>query len=310
MGRLDRLLRPKSILVVGGGTWGRDMLLQCQKIGFAGGLWVVHPTKDKIAGLRPFRSLAELPGVPDAVFVGVNRKATIDVVRDLAGMGAGGAICFASGFREAAGEDAGGAHLQAELLAAAGDMPIIGPNCYGLLNYVDGATLWPDQHGGVRVDKGVALITQSSNIAINLTMQKRGLPIAYVVTVGNQAQTGFAEIGMALLDDPNVTALGLHIEGVGDLRAFEKLAAMAREKGKPIVALKVGTSQQARTAAVSHTASLAGSDAGARALFARLGIGQATSLSGLLEALKLLHVCGPLPSAQIASMSCSGARPA
>ncbi len=306
MGRLDRLLRPRSILVVGGGTWGRDVLLQCQKIGFAGDLWVVHPTKGKIAGLRPFRSLAELPGVPDAVFVGVNRNATIDVVRDLVGMGAGGAICFASGFREAAGEDAGGAHLQAELLAAAGDMPIIGPNCYGLLNYADGATLWPDQHGGVPVDNGVALITQSSNIAINLTMQTRGLPIAYVVTAGNQAQTGFAEIGMALLDDPRVTALGLHIEGVGDLHAFQKLGALAKQKGKPIVVLKVGTSEQARRATMSHTASLAGSDAGANALFARLGMGQATSLSGFLEALKLLHVVGPLPSAQIASMSCSG----
>ena len=306
MGRFDRLLRPKSILVVGGGAWGADLLRQCRKIGFAGDLWVVHPTKDSIAGLTPYRSLTDLPGVPDAVFIGVNRHATVDVVRDLAALGAGGAICYASGFQEAKAEDAGSADLQADLVAAAGDMPIIGPNCYGLLNYVDGATLWPDQHGGLRVDNGVALITQSSNIAVNLTMQTRGLPIAYVVTAGNQAQTGFAEIGMALLDDPRVTALGLHIEGVGDLHAFQQLGALARQKGKAIVVLKVGKSEQARRATISHTASLAGSNAGADALFARLGMGQATSLSGFLEALKLLHVVGPLPSTQIASMSCSG----
>ncbi len=306
MGRLDRLLSPKSILVVGGGAWGAELLRQCRKIGFAGDLWVVHPTKDTIAGLTPYRSLADLPGVPDAVFIGVNRHSTVDVVRDLAVLGAGGAICYASGFQEAKAEDAGSADLQADLIAAAGDMPIIGPNCYGLLNYVDGATLWPDQHGGLPVENGVALITQSSNIAINLTMQTRGLPIAYVVTAGNQAQTGFAEIGMALLDDPRVTALGLHIEGVGDLHAFQKLGALAKQKGKPIVVLKVGKSEQARRATISHTASLAGSDVGANALFARLGMGQATSLSGLLEALKLLHVVGPLPSAQTASMSCSG----
>ncbi|MDX8351828.1 acetate--CoA ligase family protein [Cognatiyoonia sp. IB215182] len=306
MGRFDWLLRPRSILVVGGGTWGAEVLRQCQKIGFQGDLWVLHPTKDEIAGLKPYRKLTDLPRAPDAVYVGVNRHATIDVVRDLRAMGAGGAVCFASGFQEALQEDAAAADLQAALLEAAGDMPIVGPNCYGFLNYLDGVAMWPDQHGGVMVESGVALITQSSNIAINLTMQRRGLPISYVITVGNQAQTTFAEVGLALLDDPRVTALGLHIEGIGDLRAFESLARQAHEMGKPIVALKVGRSAQARAATVSHTAALAGSDAGAQALFARLGVGQVETLSGFLETLKLLHVVGPLPSTNVASMSCSG----
>ena len=106
------------------------------------------------------------------------------------------------------------------------------------MNYLEGAALWPDQHGGVRVNSGVAILTQSSNIAINITMQQRGLPIAYAVTVGNQAQIGMSEIGLALLRDARVTALGLHIEGVGDLRAFEALAAEARRLGKGIIALK------------------------------------------------------------------------
>lgn len=306
MGRFDRLLRPRAILVVGGGTWGAEVLRQCQKIGFLGDLWVLHPTKDEIAGLKPYRKLADLPHAPDAVYIGVNRHATIEIVRDLHAVGAGGAICFASGFQEAVQEDAAAADLQTALLEAAGDMPIIGPNCYGYLNYLDGVAMWPDQHGGVTVDGGVALITQSSNIAINLTMQRRGLPIAYVITVGNQAQTTFAEIGLALLDDPRVTVLGLHIEGIGDLRGFENLARKAHEKGKPIVALKVGRSAQARAATVSHTAALAGSDVGAKALFARLGVGQVETLSGFLETLKLLHVVGPLPSNNVVSMSCSG----
>ncbi len=306
MARLERLLNPQSIAVIGGGAWGAEVIRQCRKIGFAGDLWAVHPTRDDVAGLAPYASVDDLPHAPDAAFIGVNRHTTIDVVQALSGRGAGGAVCFASGFQEAAAEDGDGADLQARLLAAAGKMPIIGPNCYGFINYLDGVTLWPDQHGGQRVDSGVALITQSSNIAINLTMQARGLPLAYVVTVGNQAQTGLSEIGKTLLGNPRVTALGLHIEGLDDLEAFSALADYARQLGKPIIAIKAGRSDHAQSAAVSHTASLAGSDAGADALLARLGIGRVSSLSALLETLKLLHVVGPLPSASIASMSCSG----
>lgn len=306
MDRLARLFNPRSIAVIGGGAWGREVIRQCQKIGFPGKIWVVHPTKDDIAGLTPYRSITDLPGAPDAVFIGVNRHATIDVVRSLSRIGAGGAICFASGFSEAVHEVADGADLQTALLAAAGEMPILGPNCYGFLNYLDGVTLWPDQHGGLPTDSGVAIIAQSSNVAINLTMQARGLPLAYVVTVGNQAQTGLSEIGKTLLLNPKVTALGLYIEGIDDLRALATLAQTARDLGKPIIALKTGQSEQAQNAAISHTASLVGSDAGAAALFERLGIGRVTSLSAFLETLKLLHVVGPLDAPHIASMSCSG----
>ncbi len=303
---LTRLIRPKSIAVIGGGVWCASVIEQCRRMGFDGPIWPVHPKRSEMAGLATFDTIGDLPGAPDAAFVGVNRTTTIDTVQALSAMDAGGAVCFASGFREAQAEMGDGDALQDRLLAAAGDMPIIGPNCYGFINYLDGALLWPDQHGGTRCQRGVALITQSSNIAINLTMQARGLPLAYVTTAGNQAQTGLAEIGQALLEDPRVTALGLHIEGIGDLRAFEALADRARDLGKPIVALKAGKSAQARAAAVSHTASLAGSDAGAGALLRRLGIAQVESLPKLLETLKLLHLAGPLPSDRIISMSCSG----
>ena len=306
MNRLDRLLRPKSIAIVGGGVWNANVIEQCQNIGFEGEIWPVHPKRNTMAGLPVYPSLDVLPGVPDATFVGVNRDATIDVVGQLSAMGAGGAVCFASGFLEAKEELADGAVKQAALLAAAGDMKVLGPNCYGILNYLDGTALWPDQHGGRRVKSGVAIITQSSNIAINLTMQKRGLPLAYVVTAGNQAQTDLSEIGIALLQDSRVTALGLHIEGIDDLRGIEALAAEARKLGKSIAAIKVGKSDLAQAATISHTASLAGSDAGAHALLKRLGIGRVSSLAALLETLKILHVARPLSSGRIASMSCSG----
>ena len=296
---MERLLRPASVAVIGGGAWCANCIRELDRIGYRGAVWQVHPS-------RGLASVTDLPAAPDAAFIGVNRQATVDVVRDLAAMGTGGAVCFASGFAEASAEmdDAGG--LQAALVRAAGAMPILGPNCYGFINALDGVALWPDQHGLVRVDRGVGIVTQSSNIAINLTMQRRGLPIAYMVTAGNQAQTGLARIGAALLADPRVTALGLHVEGIGDVAEFVALARQARDVGKPVVVLKVGASEQARAATVSHTASLAGSQAAARALLARLGVAQVDALAELLEVLKLLHVTGPLPSRRIASLSCSG----
>ena len=303
---LSRLLRPRSIAVIGGGTWCRNVIEQCYRMAYEGAVWAVHPRPQEVTEVPAFATVAELPDAPDACFIGVNRYATVDVVAQLSKIGAGGAVCFASGFLESRQEDSDGADLQEKLLQAAGEMPIIGPNCYGLINYLDGALLWPDQHGGNRVQSGVAIVTQSSNIAISLTMQQRALPIAYVATVGNQAQLGIAEVGAALLEDSRVTALGLHIEGFGDLRSFEALAARAAELAKPIVALKVGRTDHARVATITHTASLAGGDAGAQAFLDRLGVARLNSLPELLETLKLLHVTGPLASNAVASVSCSG----
>ena len=297
---LSRLLRPRSIAVLGA-TWARNVIEQCGKMGFAGQVWPVHPTKAEIGGLRACASLGDLPGVPDATFIGVNRHATVDVVAELAAMGAGGAICFASGWTEA-----GEAGLQARLVAAAGEMPILGPNCYGVINYLDGALLWPDQHGGVRVDRGVALLSQSSNIIINLTMQKRALPVAYVACLGNAAVVGLADLAGALLDDPRVTALGMYVEGFDDAGALAALAERARALGKGIVAIKAGKTDLSRSAAQSHTASLAGGGAGNSAFLRQAGIAEVSTPAELLETLKILHVHGPGLGRRLCSLSCSG----
>ncbi|MGC6439939.1 MAG: CoA-binding protein, partial [Candidatus Puniceispirillaceae bacterium] len=254
---LERLLNPASMAVIGGGVWGRSVIRECRKLGFKGEIFVVHPKADEVEGLTPYRHVDDLPIAPDASFIGVNREATIDVVSALSAKGAGGAVCFASGFLEADAEDADGAALQEALIEAAGDMPFIGPNCYGFVNYLDQFCIWPDQHGGKAVSSGVAIVTQSSNIMINLTMQARGLPIAYAMTAGNQAQTSLSALGRTVLSDPRGTALGLHIEGIGDIADFEALANIAADLGKPIVAVKVGRSDQAQAATISHTASLA-----------------------------------------------------
>ena len=306
MTSLTRLLQPKSIAVLGGGAWCKQIIQQAQKMGFSGEIWPIHPLANTICDLLVYKSIDDLPSSPDATFIGINRHATIDAVAKLREISAGGAVCFASGFSEAAAEDESGTDLQARLLEAAGSMPILGPNCYGFINAVDKALLWPDQHGCVTVDKGVAIITQSSNIAINLTMQQRGLPIAYVVTCGNMAQTTQAKIATSLLDDERVTAIGMHIEGFTNLDEWQALARKAKSKNIPLIALKVGKSTQAQAATISHTASMAGADVGADALLNRLSIARVHDLPTFLETLKLLHFVGPLASSNIASISCSG----
>ena len=126
------------------------------------------------------------------------------------------------------------------------------------------------------------------------------------MSVGNQAQTGLADLASAVLDDARVTALGLHVEGFGDIRAFEAMAARARALGKPVVVLKAGRSDAARAAAFSHTASLAGAGAVASAFLARLGLVEVACPAVLVDALNLLHHGGPLAGPAVASVSCSG----
>lgn len=302
---LSRVLRPSSIAVVGG-AWANSVVKQLLHTGYTGDIWPVNPKRQTLCGLNCFSALDELPSAPDLCFVGVNRELTIDCIKQLSEMGAGGASCFASGFLESESDVSGGAQLQQNLVEAAGDMPVLGPNCYGFINYLDNVCLWPDEHGGVAIDSGVAIIAQSSNVAISLSMQQRGMPLAYLLTAGNQAQVNIATLAFAMLEDKRVSAIGMYVEGFGDLRALEQLAAAARVAGKPIVVLKAGHSQAAQLATLSHTASLAGSAAASTALMDRLGFTQVYDLDTFLETLKLLNFTGPLRNRDITSISCSG----
>ena len=297
---LSRLFQPKSIAVFGG-WWAENVVTQCQKNGFEGDIWPVHPTRDDINGIACYRDVADLPAGPDAAFLGINRHSAVEITAALAARGCGGAVCFASGFAET-GDDV----LQAALIAAAGDMPLLGPNCYGVLNYLDGAMLWPDQHGGRLVDSGVALISQSSNIVINMSMQARGLPIAYIACVGNQAQTSLSEMARTLLADDRVTATGLYIEGIVNTQDFATMAAATLSAGKHLVAIKSGKTAASQNTASSHTAALAGEAAASSAFLAQCGVIEVDTPEEMLETLKLLHLFGPLAGKRVSAMCCSG----
>jgi acyl-CoA synthetase (NDP forming) len=299
---LQRMLAPQHVAFVGGRSMARA-LKRCADGGYQGQMWLVNPQHDSLEDVPCVRSIADLPCGPDAVFIATNRDLTLTCVAELAAIGAGGAICYASGFAETGAE---GQALQQQLLAAAGDMALLGPNCYGLLDYLHSAALWPVAHGGKAVEKGVAVLTQSGNFAYNLSMSDRSLPVAYMASVGNQAQLGVAELMDVLLDEPRVTAIGLHLEGLKNVPGFARAAHKALEKGIPIIALKTGVSQIGAELALSHTSSLSGSDALYDALFERLGVIRVSGPVSFVETLKAA-ACGNLPAGNsLIALACSG----
>ena len=298
--RLQRLLHPRSIAFIGGSECA-IALERTQALGFEGRIWAVNPRRPQLGGVPTIPSITDIDGSPDAAFIALPRALTPEAVAALRALGCGGAVIYAAGFAETGDLD-----RQRSLLEAADGMPLLGPNCYGFINTTARVALWPDEHALSPVERGVALVTQSGNIGCNLTMMQRGLPIAALLTLGNQADVDIAAAVDAFAQDPRITAIGLHIEGLRDPQAFAAAAARAQAAGKPVVALKTGRSPQGARIALSHTASMAGEDRICEALFERYGVARVPTLSALVETLKLLHFGGPITGRRLVSLSCSG----
>ncbi|MED5240573.1 MAG: acetate--CoA ligase family protein [SAR324 cluster bacterium] len=293
---LDRLFRPTTVAVYGG-KWSDYVFEQCKKLGFPGELWRVHPKRPDC-----FSSTEELPNAPDVVFLGINRELTVLELSKLRQRGLGGAVVFASGFNE----ENDGEKYARKLDKAAGDIPFIGPNCYGFANFFDRVSLWPDQVTGMKVERGVAFIAQSGTISITMMSQRRSLPLGYVISLGNQQCLAAEDLIRYCAEDERVSAIGLYLEGILDLQKFIEAVDYARSLGKPIALIKAGRSEKGRLIANTHTGALTGSDILHDAFFERLGIARCETLSSLLETLKLLHCFGPLPSKRILVLGASG----
>lgn len=297
---LERLFKPRHIAFVG----GRDATIavrEARRRGFQGQMWAVNPKRSDLDGVACLPSIADLPEAPDAVYLAIPAGGVVAALRELAAMGAGGVVCFTAGFKET-----GDAQAERDLIEATGDMALIGPNCYGFINYVDKAALWSFEHGGWSPGYGAAIVTQSGMFSSDITMSARSLPMAYMVSAGNQAVLGLEQFLDAFAGEPAVRAIGLHIEGLQDIPGFEKAALRALDWGVPVVALKTGKSAIGATLTVSHTGSLSGANELYEALFARTGVISVTSPAQFLETLKYLCVVGAPKGPRIAGFTCSG----
>ncbi len=299
---LDRLLKPRHVAVIGGRD-AETVAAECKRIGFTGAFWPVNPKRSHIGSHPCFASIEQLPEAPDAVFLAVPKEAAIEALQKLNAMGAGGVVCYTAGFGETGSE---GAEAEAWLDRAAGNLALVGPNCYGVINYVDKVALWPFTHGGSCPGYGAAIITQSGMLSSDFTMSQRGVPFAYMVSAGNQTLLRLEDFVDALAERPEVRAIGLHIEGLKDVQAFERAALKSLALGKPIVALKTGTSRLGSSLTVSHTGSLSGTEELYDALFHRLGIIRVNSPAQLLETVKFLCVAGVPKGPRLAGLTCSG----
>lgn len=300
---LARLLSPRHIAFVG----GRDCVTaigEAKRRGFTGEIWPVNPSRSALAGHSCFASVGDLPQAPDAVFLAVPALPAIEVTRALAARGAGGIVCYTAGFREAGGD---GEALEAALVNAAGDLALIGPNCYGAINFLSGTALWPFAHGGgCPQGFGAAIVTQSGMLSSDILMSQRGLPLTHMISCGNQAVLSLEDFLDFLIDEPNVRAIGLHVEGLRSVARFHDAAVRAVAKGIPVVALKTGSSSIGAALTVSHTGSLSGSDALYDALFARCGVIRVDTPPEMLETLKFLVLSGAPSANRVVGFTCSG----
>ncbi|MCP4389911.1 MAG: acetate--CoA ligase family protein, partial [Gammaproteobacteria bacterium] len=246
--------------------------------------WVVNPNYDEIEGYRCYARLEDLPEAPDLAFIAIRREAAVEAIEVLKQLGCGAFVCNAAGFAETGDE---GDDLQRRLVVAAGDMPALGPNAVGLVNYVDPMAAMMDHFGVHQVEHGVAIISQGGGVLCDAVFCDRGLSITHMVGCGNQAVTGAESCVDYLLDDPRVRAVGLSFEGLHDVAGLRRAAARALSLGKPIVAMKFGKSEAGARASASHTASMTGRGEAWEALFRRLGIVSVASESEFFEALKL-----------------------
>jgi acetate---CoA ligase (ADP-forming) len=308
---LERLIAPRSIAVVGASPRPSSFGLRTIEnlAHYAGEVYPVNAKYEAIAGRRCYGSLAALPQSPDCVVLVVPRDGVEAALEEAAAAGAGGAIVYASGYGELAREEAAAAQLRLAAIARAAKMPMLGPNCMGLVNNAFGAgmTFIPDYPSVPRNAGSIAVVSQSGALGYALAQAwSRGLGVRYFFSAGNSADVDVADLVAAMADDPAVKAIACLFEGVPSAARLLEAGARARAAGKPVIVFKLGTSEDGAAAARSHTGSLAGSAAAWRALFERAGFVPVEDFESLLEYASFFAAAGAPRARGVAVLSSSG----
>jgi len=311
--KLDPLLHPKSVAVMGASQdttklVGKPIAFLLQHK-YGGKIYPVNPKYKEIAGLTCYSSLAQVPGEIDAVVVGLPAESVLDAVKECAERKVHSVIVFASGFAEIGGK---GEEMEAELrdLARRSGLILCGPNCQGVVNLHEGATLsfTPALERKQLLAGKIAFVTQSGAMGGSLfsNAMQLGIGFSYWISSGNEAALESADYIRYLVEDPKTSVILNYSEGYRDEAKFIQAAEAARRAGKPIVALRVGRTPMGKRAAQAHTGAVCGPDPEVEALFQRLGILRVQDGDELLEIGNVL-VQGRLPKGRsVGILSTSG----
>lgn len=312
--RIDRLLRPRSIAVVGAsatpGSLGECVVLNLKNAAYSGDLYLVNPKRPVIDGRACLGSIEELPCGVDCAVLAIPGSAVLEAARACARRQVGSLVVFAAGFAESG---KAGSEAQRELARIAIDHDIIieGPNCLGMVNYVDAVPITfivtPTQQ---RNDSaGVAIISQSGALAavVAVNMRHHAIRLTYSVSTGNEASHGVEDFIEHLLDDPGSRVLALVVEQFRKPRRFLELARRARENGKFLVLLHPGSSSEARVSATTHTGAMTGDYEIMRTLVTHAGVVHVETLEELVDVSQILVRIRKLPQKGVAVFTESGA---
>ncbi len=304
---MQRLFRPKSVAIVGASPshqWLKNTILSFPELGFEGKVYAVNPRYDEVAGVPCFPSLTELPEVPDAILIGLNRDRVLPVVEEAIGLGIGGAVVLAIGFAEA-GDTGRERQQRMRQISLDADFALVGPNCQGLIDFTSRSALYMGKVASYEPGV-VALISQSGSVTTALTDNNRGVRWSQIVSAGNEAVVDSADLLRYFVDDPGVKVIGAFLETIRDPERFFAECDRAKAAGKPVVILKSGTSEAGALAATAHSGALAAPDRLYDARFARHGVHRASSMEALLETLLAMQLDRRPKSNRMASITASG----
>jgi acyl-CoA synthetase (NDP forming) len=311
---LDRLLKPRSVAIVGAsdkpGALGASVLANLERHGYAGDIHLINPKRDEIGGRPCIASIDDLPHGVDAAVLAIPRAAVLDSVRALAARGAGAVVIFSAGFAEGGAEGRAEQEEIARIAHEAG-MVVEGPNCLGLVNFVDGVPLTfielPAERLGDR--PGIGIVSQSGAMAavLEVTLMSRGLGISYSISTGNEAGSGVEDYVDALVDDPRTRVIAMIVEQFRKPARFLAAAERVRQAGKQLVLLHPGRSSAARESAATHTGAMAGDFKVMQMKVARAGVLQVQTLEELGDVTEILLRCPSMATGGAAVLTESGA---
>ena len=298
MTNLDKIMKPKSVAVIGASTKehtiGSDIMKRLQEYKFNGNIYPVNPKGGIIEGLQAYTSILEVPGEVDLAIIVVNAKFVLDTIDQCHQKGIKGLCIITAGFKETGAE---GAEAEKQLLAKVREygMRCVGPNCLGVVN----------THPDIRLDGcfaeslpergNIGFVSQSGALGggiLNI-LKDLNLGFAQFISIGNQADVN-AETALEYWEnEEDVEQILLYMESIQNPANFRKLASRISKK-KPVLALKAGRSAAGASAASSHTGSLAGADKAANALLGQSGVIREYSLKDLFATAKVFANC-PIP---------------